>query len=246
MDGQVVSGAGYFGDNSSYFTNYYPGMYAMVATNIDIEEFSIGGLVGSEDSTENESTMLVVHEGATHTVFVKVSREGSGGEGGDPSVNHIIIVPGESEGLTQTINEDGDGYDDHCIRGLTGRSSIAYLLVARQTSDYISYEDAEAIAVKFLEVTGGLSGVQTYTYDFSPQVVRPGYGEGGMDTAVVVEGDQRRSLQRTGYFEVVNSDGGRKIVAINDGETFDDSVSTPSVEPNPTGHPGVISSGSTM
>lgn len=247
MDGQVVSGAGYFGDNSSYFTNYYPGMYAMVATNIDIEEFSIGGLLGSGGSTENESTMLVVHEGATYTVFVKVSREGSGGEGGDPSVNHIIIVPGEPEGLTQVINEDGDDYDDHCIRGLTGRKSIAYLLVARQTSDYISYEDAESIAVKFLEVTSGLSSTQTYDYDFSPQIVRPGYGEGGMDTAVVVEDGVRRSLQRTGYFELVNSDGGRKVVSVNDGEVVTDEVDVPTVAPNPTGHSGVNSvTGSTI
>ena len=247
MDGQVMSGEGYFGDDSSYFTNYYPGMYAMVATNIDIEEFSIGGLLGSGGSTENDSTMLVVHEGATYTVFVKVSREGSGGENGDPSVNHIIIVPGESDGLTQVINEDGDDYDDHCIRGLTGRKSIAYLLVSRQTSDYISYEDAEAIAVKFLEVVGGFSSTQTYGYDFSPQSVRPGYGEGGMDTAVVEDDGVRRSLQRTGYFELVNADGGRKIVSVNDGETVTDEVDVPTVAPNPTGHSGVNSvTGSTI
>jgi len=237
MDGQVVSGAGYFGDNSSYFTNYYPGMYAMVATNINIEEFSIGGDLGSDEDTENDSTMLVVHEGSTYTVFVKVSRDGGGGETGDPSVNHIVIVPGESEGLTQIINEDGDDYDDHCIRGLTGRKSIAYLVVSRQTSDYISYEDAEAIAVKFLEVVGGLSSTQTYNYDFSPQNVRPGYGEGGMDTAVVVEDGVRRSLQRTGYFELVDSEGNRKIVSVNDGETVDDSPEVPEETSNVNGHP---------
>jgi len=237
MDGQVMSGVGYFGDNSSYFTNYYPGMYAMVATNIDIEEFSIGGDLGSDDNTENDSTMIVVHEGATYTVFVKVSREGSGGESGDPSVNHIIIVPGESEGLTQVIN-DGDDYDDHCIRGLTGRKSIAYLLVARQTSDYITYEDAEAIAIEFLEVSGGLSSTQTYNYDFSPQVVSY-YGEGGLDTSVIVEDGIRRSLQRTGYFELVNADGGRKVVEVMDGEIITDEVELPTYD-LPTGNPLVL------
>ena len=246
MDGQVMSGEGYFGDNSSYFTNYYPGMYAMVATNIDIEEFSIVGDLGSGSGTENDSTMLVVHEGATYTVFVKVSREGSGGEGEDPSVNHIIIVPGESEGLTQVINEDGDDYDDHCIRGLTGRKSIAYLLVSRQTSDYISYEDAEAIVVKFLEISGGLSSTQTYTYDFSPQ--NPGFvGDGSLDTAIVFDEGVRRSIQRTGYFEIVNSGGGRKIVSVNDGEIITDEVQVPAVPANPTGHPTINpSTGSTI
>lgn len=243
MDGQVSSGVGYFGDDSNYFTNYYPGMYVMVANNIDIEEFSISGDLGSDGSTENDSTMLVVHEGATYTVFVKVNREGSGGEGGgDPSVNHIIIVPGESDGLTQVINEDGDDWDDHCIRGLTGRKSIAYLLVARQTSDYISYEDAEYIAVKFLEISGGLSSTQSYTYDFSPETINgyiPGYGEGGLDSAVIEENGIRRSIQRTGYFELVNADGGRKVVEVKDGETVTDDVEIPDAPANPAGNPNV-------
>lgn len=243
MDGQVMSGVGYFGENSSYFTNYYPGMYAMVATNIDIEEFSIGGGLGSDSNTENDSTMLVVHEGATYTVFVKVNREGSGGESGnDPSVNHIIIVPGESEGLTQIINEDGDDWDDHCIRGLTGRKSIAYLVVARETSDYLSYEDAEAIAVKFLEVAGGLSGVQSYSandggaYDLSPTPLRQ-VGEGSLDTAIVMEGGQRVSIQRDGYYELVDSNGNRKIVLVKDGESWDDAPVAPDATNNPNGHP---------
>ena len=246
MDGQVMSGVGYFGDDSSYFTNYYPGMYVMVANNIDIEEFSISGDLGSDEDTENESTMLVVYEGATYTVFVKVNRDGDGGEGSDPSVNHMIIVPGESEGLTQVINDNGDDWDDHCIRGLTGRNSIAYILVARETGDYLDYEDAEAIAVKFLEISGGLSSTQTYTYDFSPQVIRPGYGEGGMDTAIVVEEGVRRSLQRTGYFEIVNADGRRKVVDVDDGETVIDDVEVPTVLPNPNGHPSInLNTGST-
>jgi len=242
MDGQVSSGSGYFGNDSSYFTNYYPGMYAMVATNIDIEEFSIVGDLGSGGSTENDSTMLVVHEGATYTVFVKVSRYGSGGESNEPSVNHMIIVPGVPEGLTQTINEDGDDYDDHCIRGLAGRKSIAYLVVARQTSDYISYEDAEAIAVKFLEVTGGMSGVQSYSandsgaYDLSPTPVKQ-VGEGSLDTAIVMVEGQRVSIQRDGYYELVDSNGNRKIVLVRDGESWDDAPESPEATNNPNGHP---------
>jgi hypothetical protein len=163
----------------------------------------------------------------------------------------MIIVPGESGGLTQVINEDGNDYDDHCIRGLTGRKSIAYIVVARQTSDYISYEDAEAIALKFLEVTGGFSSVQSYSatgdssYDLSPQIVNQ-VGEGSLDTAVVEIDGERVSLQRTGYYELVNADGGRKVVSVKDGESWDDAVEVPVVVPNPTGHPGVSSTGSTI
>ena len=229
MDGQVMSGVGYFGDDSSYFTNYYPGMYVMVANNINIEEFSISGDLGSDEDTENESTMLVVYEGATYTVFVKVNREGGGGgEGSDPSVNHMIIVPGESEGLTQVINDNGDDWDDHCIRGLTGRNAIAHIVVARETGDYLDYEDAEAIVVKFLEVTGGLScGGENYELDLSPDnpETNPNYrfdGEGNMDTSVIVDPvtGKRVSIQRTGYFEIKDDCGNRRVVSAKDGENL--------------------------
>lgn len=243
MDGRVVSGDDYFGEGSSYFTNLYPGMFVMVATNVNIEEFSVTGDLGSDGSTQNESSVIVTHQGATYTVFLKVNREGDGGEsGGDPSVNHLIIVPGESDGLTQLINEDGDDYDDHCIRGLSTRGAIAYLLTARSPGDYLSNEDAEAVALKFLDVIGGLSSVQTYSatgdsdYDLSPQVVSQ-VGEGSLDTAIVMVEGERVSLQRTGYYEVVNSEGGRKVVAVADGATWDDAPETPESTDNSNGHP---------
>ncbi|NBT57357.1 hypothetical protein EBT16_01090 [bacterium] len=242
MDGVVMSGDEYFGEGSSYFTNMYPGMFVMVATNVDIEEFSITGGLGSDGSTQNASSVIVVHEGSTYTVFVKVNREGDGGESGaDPSVNHLIIVPGEQDGLTHLINESND-YDDDCVQGLTGRGSIAYLLVARMDSQYLSDSDAEAVALKFLDVVGGLSGSQTYSatgggiYDLSPQFVRQ-VGEGSLDTAIVEVDGERVSLQRTGYYEVVNSQGGRKVVEVADGETWNDVPVTPEATDNPNGHP---------
>jgi hypothetical protein len=156
-------------------------------------------------------------------------------------VNHLIIVPGEQDGLTHLINESND-YDDDCVRGLTGRGSIAYLLVARVDSQYLSDSDAEAVALKFLDVVGGLSGSQTYSatgdssYDLSPQTVRQ-VGEGSLDTAIVEANGERVSLQRTGYYEVVNSQGGRKVVEVKDGETWDDVPETPEATDNPNGHP---------
>ncbi|NBT58709.1 hypothetical protein EBT16_08000 [bacterium] len=91
----------------------------------------------------------------------------------------------------------------------------------------------------------------SYTYDFSPDnpETMPNYkygGEGNLDTAVVVEGETRRSVQRTGYFEIVNADGGRKVVEVYDGETVDDTVEVPNVPANPTGNPNVSDSGSTL
>ena len=91
----------------------------------------------------------------------------------------------------------------------------------------------------------------SYTYDFSPDKpeTMPNYrygGEGNLDTAVIVEGETRRSVQRTGYFEIVNASGGRKVVEVNDGETVDDNVEVPNIPANPTGNPNVLDSGSTL
>jgi len=91
----------------------------------------------------------------------------------------------------------------------------------------------------------------SYTYDFSPDnpETLPNYrygGEGNLDTAVIVEGETRRSVQRTGYFEIVNASGGRKVVEVNDGETVDDNVEVPNIPANPTGNPNVLDSGSTI
>lgn len=241
MDGRVVSGGDYFGEGSSYFTNLYPGMFVMVATGVDIEDFHIGGDLGTDSDSQNESSVFTIHQGSTYTVFLKTAREGEGGEfGGAPSTNHMIIVPGDSTGLTQLTNDGGD-YDDHCVRGLSGRGSIAFLVIARE-SQYLSDEDAEAVALKFLDVVGGLSSSQTYSatgdsaYDLSPQFAKQ-VGEGSLDTAVVEVDGERVSLQRTGYYEVVNSQGARKIVSVADGESWDDVPETPEETDNPNGHP---------
>lgn len=91
----------------------------------------------------------------------------------------------------------------------------------------------------------------SYTFDFSPDhpETLPNWrygGEGNLDVAVIVEGGVRRSVQRTGYFEIVNSSGGRKVVEVNDGETVDDVVEVPDFTPNPAGNPNVNDSGSTF
>lgn len=241
MDGIVVEGDDYFGEGSHYFTNMYPGMFVMVATGVNVEEFSVTGDLGSDGSSQNESSILVVHEGSTYTVFKKVNREGNGGEtNGDPSVNHLIIIPGDQTGLSQLVNESGDDYDDHCVQGLSDRRTLAYIVIARHTNegvgDWLSDSDAEAIVLKFLEVTGGLSGSMSYTFDLSPQWVRQ-VGEGSMDTAIVVEEGIRRSIQRSIYIELVDSDGNRKIEEVMDGEEVSDSPETAEVTNNPNGHP---------
>jgi len=84
---------------------------------------------------------------------------------------------------------------------------------------------------------------QEYTYELSPDnpEIIPNYqyyGEGNMDTAIVVNEDgTRRSIQRTGYFDYVDACGNRKVMRVNDGETITDAPEIPSGPENPAGHP---------
>jgi len=83
----------------------------------------------------------------------------------------------------------------------------------------------------------------TYNYDLSPDetLSLPNYkydGEGNLDTAIIVNEDgSRTSIQRTGYFDYLDNCGNRKVLRINDGDSVTDAPETPSVPPNPTGHP---------
>lgn len=81
------------------------------------------------------------------------------------------------------------------------------------------------------------------TYEFSnesPETM-PNYkygGEGNLDTTVYEnESEQRVSRQRTGYFEIVNSSGGRKVVEVYDGETVDDTLRFRMFRPTPLAMP---------
>ena len=88
----------------------------------------------------------------------------------------------------------------------------------------------------------GCSAV-VYNYDLSPDNPEtiPNYryyGEGNMDTAIVINEDgTRRSIQRTGYFDYLDSCGNRKVVRVDDGETVTDAPEIPETASNPTGHP---------
>jgi hypothetical protein len=62
-----------------------------------------------------------------------------------------------------------------------------------------------------------------------------------------VEQDGKRiSLQRSGWLEVTDGCGGRRIVYAKDGQAYSTAPEVPNIPPNPTGHSGVSDSGSTI
>jgi len=86
----------------------------------------------------------------------------------------------------------------------------------------------------------------TYTYDFSPdedERINSAWryaSEGNLDTAIITgPGGKRTSVQRTGYFEYLDSCGNRKSMYVRDGQTVTDEPEVPVVYTNPAGNPMV-------
>ena len=94
-----------------------------------------------------------------------------------------------------------------------------------------------------MEVSGGLACGSSYELDLSPDNPEslPNYafyGEGNMDTAiVVVDGEKRISVQRTGWIEVTDGCGGRRILSLKDGDAYSTGPVESDIPPNPAGHP---------
>lgn len=145
-DGKVLNGTSYFGSGSYYFTNMYPGMFVMVATNVNVSEFSITGDLGSDGSATDTSLIYPIKShGKLYSVFFKTNYDG-----GDPSVNHFIIVPGKSDGILHLYDTTGE-YDDHCIQNIENVRQIFYILVSKGSAERLSDLEVKNLTQIFLD-----------------------------------------------------------------------------------------------
>jgi hypothetical protein len=150
MDGKVRNGNSYFGAGSAYFTNMYPGLFIMVADSTSVSEFSITGDVGSDSDTVNAGGSVEVVP--DWTLFYKTNFEDS--EDSDPTINHLILIPGTPDGITHEFeDDDGDDYDDHVVMGISDRSRIVFAAVATQPgAAVLSESELIQVAEKILDI----------------------------------------------------------------------------------------------
>ena len=211
-NGEIKDGSRFFGSGSTYFTNMYQGMFVMMATDVSISEFSITGNIGSDGSGIDAVAIFPISSGGQeYTAYLKTNCCAS-----DPSINHIIIVPGGPTGITQLYDDTGS-YDDHCLQGLDNIDQIFYILVSRAEAAALSEEDATKIAKMFLDVLNN-NFSQTYRFVFSQPNGSTEDSDGNLDTAIV----NGHSIQRGGYIETVNGDSLRKVSVNKDGEEIND------------------------
>lgn len=154
-DGNVENGNLYFGESSEYFTNLYSGLFVMVARNISITDFYVTGELGADGSGIVSQDTVTLNNGYTG-YFKKVY------DAGDPSVNHLIIVP-TGQNIRSIIVQDTND-DFHRITGLENTDHIYYLLFSTEDSELneITSEQAQIIGNSFLDVVSGqntISGI---------------------------------------------------------------------------------------
>jgi hypothetical protein len=147
LDGTVEDGSSYFGSGSTYFTNMYPGLLVLGASNISIEEFSITGNTGQDGNGDaNTGSIDISVNGINYAVFYKTSYDNDSDE---PAINQIIIVDGVVSGITQNFGDLEDDCDQ-ILTNLNGRKELYVLTFGRMDQTATSEEDITLIAQTFL------------------------------------------------------------------------------------------------
>ena len=143
-DGVATTSDDLFGTGSEYFTAKHDGLFVLTAENISIDSFSLSGDNGADGNGTADGTVLSTNVAGGHTIYVKRVSGTS-----DPSINDIIIVPGDGTGISHTFaTNTNDGANE--ITGLANIDKLYFLLVASENGGVVSDAEILAIAEEFL------------------------------------------------------------------------------------------------
>ena len=152
MDGAIVTSDTEFGEGSSYFTNLYPGLFVLSASDVDIIDFSITGVIGANTAGQVDNYNYTP-TGFVGTYKAYIKRVWGAN---DPSINHIIIVNTNGTGITQAVDTTLD-YDNHELTGLGNITKIHYLLFAKAEGTKVTDLEIENIINSYLEIVDNKS-----------------------------------------------------------------------------------------
>lgn len=144
-DNTIRNGEYVFGATTEYFTRHLPGLFALVAELDSISEFYIEGGLGA-DGDGNVDTASIVYEkgGVVFTGLVKRVFNA-----GDPSVNHLIIIPNDTR-ISHDYSWDTDN-DYHYVGQIEDAPYLAYLLYASAAGGYIDNSATLSIMKAFVD-----------------------------------------------------------------------------------------------
>ncbi|MFC5051170.1 choice-of-anchor D domain-containing protein [Rubritalea spongiae] len=133
-----------FGENGSYFTRKYPGLFVLGAELDSIDHFKVSGSLGADGRGYQDSAAITTtYLGTSYTGYIKRVFNA-----GTPSVNHLIIVPTDSS-ISQLTGSTTES-DQHELHNLTNTESLYYLLFSSTEGDYIDDATMLSIMEEFL------------------------------------------------------------------------------------------------
>lgn len=153
-NGAVQTHAGFSG--GSYFTQKFNNLWLMSADITNINTFTISGNNGADGRGTASGFDYTVTVGCmTYYVFVKQVYGA-----GDPSINHVFIVPdnGTTPAPTHTFSTNTDD-DNHVLNGLGGFERLYYLLFAGSGGYNYSNAEIRAVVLDFLNQANPVDGV---------------------------------------------------------------------------------------
>ncbi len=139
----------------SYFTAKYNNLWVMTADLNGVSTFFTSGNNGADGSGNADGFDYTVTVGCLdYYVFVKRINGA-----GDPSINHMFIVPsdGSNPPPTQTFATNTND-DEHRITGLSGYDRLYYMLLAGNSGYAYTNAEIEAAVLDFLTQTNATGG----------------------------------------------------------------------------------------
>ncbi len=142
----IAHGDEAFGPGSLYFTAKFDGIFALAVLGMDISLFEIDGGLGADgNGFVDDATIPITVNNSEFTLFVK--RVWGAGV---PSVNHLVIVPGDGEQVFRIVSTNTNNDDDSFYQ-LDGIDRLFYILVAQEGGLYLDDETATAIGLEFIQ-----------------------------------------------------------------------------------------------
>ena len=198
MDGQIVSGTGYFNTAtcSKYFTNMYPGMFVLAATGMNVTQFGIYGNLGSDGAAINrDDQQLTDYPG--WSVFLKTNNDDDGT--GDPNLIHVILLYGDLENTAHAFDANG-AFDDDAIVGLgpTNTAVITLVFAKENGTGVIDINTAVDVANLVLGLATNGCTTTTTTTTMAP---------GNIDIAASTDFDISGDFTIEFFMNMANTDG---------------------------------------
>ncbi len=156
MDGVLATGGNssdYFGEGSSYFTNLYPGLFVMCATDIAVGEIAVSGDLGSDGNTTVKTVGAtgISHNGTNYYLNYVSTNDNYASL--DPSCNYLFIVPnGESLSYVNNVTDGNDSYDYNVSGDLATAGTVHILLTTLADTYPLTETDFIVIAENYLNV----------------------------------------------------------------------------------------------